>query len=97
MYGGEIHVSRLHPEPAEMTERQSVATAKVRVWGSRADQARRDGRKADADRCDDKVRDWASKARQIERIQSSENQRPQGAAWTIYWGSGPARRAKGRR
>jgi pimeloyl-ACP methyl ester carboxylesterase len=27
--------------------------------------------KADADRCDDKVRDWLSRARQIERIRSS--------------------------
>jgi len=50
----------------------AAATAKVRVWGRRAHKARKDGRKADADRCDDKIRDWAARARQIERIQSSE-------------------------
>jgi len=44
----------------------------VRLWESRAVKARQNGRKADADRCDDKVRDWASKARQAERIQDSK-------------------------
>jgi hypothetical protein len=55
-----------------MTVRHTVATAKVRVWERRADKARRDGRKADADRCDDKIRDWVSRTREIERILSSE-------------------------
>ena len=59
-------------ETEQFGERHTVATEKVRVWGSRADKARNEGRKADADRCDDKVRDWASRARQLERIQSSE-------------------------
>jgi hypothetical protein len=40
------------------------------MWESRAAKARQAGRKADADRCDDKVRDWASKARQAEQMQS---------------------------
>jgi hypothetical protein len=48
----------------------ATATAKIRMWGSRADKARQAGRTADADRCDDKVRDWASKARQIEQQES---------------------------
>jgi hypothetical protein len=38
-------------------ERHTAATEKVRVWASRADKARNEGRRADADRCDDKVRD----------------------------------------
>ena len=59
------------PETQEMSEKHTVATAKVRVWGDRADKARKEGRKADADRCDDKVRDWVSRARQIERIEGS--------------------------
>jgi hypothetical protein len=58
------------PETAEMSERYTVATAKVRLWGNRAARARQDGRKADADRCDDKVRDWAARASQLERLQS---------------------------
>ena len=56
----------------QLGENLATATAKVRLWGSRAEKARQAGRKAYADRCDDKVRDWASKARQIERTQSSE-------------------------
>jgi hypothetical protein len=59
-------------ETVELGEMHAAATAKVRVWGRRAHKARKDGRKADADRCDDKIRDWAARARQIERIQSSE-------------------------
>lgn len=53
----------------EQRRNHTTATAKVRMWGNRADRARAAGRTADADRCDDKVRDWASKARQIERGQ----------------------------
>ena len=59
------------PETEDMSARHTTATDKVRVWADRADKARRDGRKADADRCDDKVRDWVSRARQIERIRSA--------------------------
>ena len=65
-------MARRSPETEAMGERHTVATAKVRVWGYRADKARKEGRKADADRCDDKVRDWVSRARQIERIQTCE-------------------------
>jgi hypothetical protein len=65
-------VARSSPETEEMGERHTVATEKVRVWGNRADKARKEGRTADADRCDDKVRDWVSRARQIERIQTSK-------------------------
>ena len=60
-----------NPETEGLSETHTAATAKARVWGNRADKARKEGRRADADRCDDKVRDWASRARQIERIQSS--------------------------
>ena len=60
------------PEAEEQRQNHANATAKVRLWGDRAHKARQAGRKADADRCDDKVRDWASKARQIERDQKSE-------------------------
>ena len=62
---------RNHETKGEMSERHTAASAKARVWMNRAYKARQEGRKADADRCDDKVRDWLSKARQIERIRSS--------------------------
>ena len=65
-------MARRRAETEQVGERHTAAPAKVRVWGIRADKARNEGRKADADRCDDKVRDWASRARPIERIQSSE-------------------------
>jgi len=39
---------------------------------SRAYFVLREGRTADADPCDDKSRDWLSRARQIERMQTSE-------------------------
>jgi hypothetical protein len=54
----------------EQLQNLTKATKKVRMWGIRAEKARRTGRKADADRCDDKARDWASKVRQIERARS---------------------------
>ena len=54
------------PEARGSLQAHATATRKVRMWASRADKARQAGRKADADRCDDKVRDWASKVRQIE-------------------------------
>jgi hypothetical protein len=56
------------PETEEISERHTLATEKVRLWESRADKARKEGRISDADRCADKVRDWVSKARQLERI-----------------------------
>lgn len=54
-------------EAGESRQDHTMATKKVRMWASRADKARQAGRKADADRCDDKMRDWASKVRQIEQ------------------------------
>lgn len=65
-------MARRSAETKQFGEMHTAATAKVRVWESRADKARNEGRKADAARCDDKVRDWASRARQLERIRSSE-------------------------
>ena len=59
-------------QTAELQEHREAAYAKARMWGDRADKARLSGRRADAERCDDKVRDWASKARQIERSQDSD-------------------------
>jgi hypothetical protein len=67
----ESQVAHQRPETEEMSERHATATAKVHVWENRADKARKDGRKTDADRCDDKVRDWFFRARQIERLQNS--------------------------
>lgn len=65
-------MKRTESEDKEKRQDHATATAKVRMWGTRADKARVDGRTADADRCDDKVRDWASKARQIERNQKAD-------------------------
>ncbi len=57
---------------ADAQRQHATATEKVRLWGDRADKARLAGRATDADRCVDKMRDWASKARQIERNQKPE-------------------------
>jgi hypothetical protein len=65
-------MKRRRSDTKQLAENQATATARVRLWASRAAKARQNGRTADADRCDDKVRDWASKARQAERIQNSE-------------------------
>jgi hypothetical protein len=65
-------MKRRRSDTKQLTENHAAATARVRLWESRAVKARQTGRTADADRCDDKVRDWASKARQAERIQNSE-------------------------
>ena len=54
-------------EDEGLREKHAASIAKVRAWRVRANQARVAGRKADADRCDDKVRDWASRAKQIEQ------------------------------
>ena len=42
------------------------------MWESRAAKARQEGRTADAQRCADKVRDWASKARQLDRTEKPQ-------------------------
>jgi hypothetical protein len=57
---------------ANLRENYAAALARVRIWEGRAAKARHDGRASDAERCDDKVRDWASRARQIERQQKAE-------------------------
>jgi hypothetical protein len=46
---------------------RATAEEKAKLWAKRAVKAREQGRKADADRCDDKVRDWASRMRAIEK------------------------------
>jgi hypothetical protein len=55
--------------------RDDLATAigKARMWGNRAALAHQEGRRADAKRCEDKARDWASRARQIERQQKDKD------------------------
>jgi hypothetical protein len=60
-------MTRHRAEGEELQEKYAAATAKVRVWGKRADLARLAGRKAAANRCDDKIRDWESRAKQIEQ------------------------------
>ena len=52
-------------------EHHATAKAKVQMWTGRAVKARQDGRTAHAQRCDDKVRDWASRARQLEQTQET--------------------------
>jgi hypothetical protein len=64
-------MKRRKSQTEEQLQNHATATAKVRMWGNRADQARQAGRKADAERCHDKMRDWASKARQIEQSQKA--------------------------
>ncbi len=54
-------------EDEGLREKHAASIAKVRAWRVRANQARVAGRKADAARCDDKVRDWVSRAKQIEQ------------------------------
>jgi hypothetical protein len=55
-------------------DRQDHTTAveKTRLWENRATAAHGEGRKADARRCEDKARDWWSRARQIERRQKDD-------------------------
>ena len=68
-------MTRRRAEGEELQAKYATATAKIRVWRNRADLARLAGRKADANRCDDKIRDWASRAKQIEE-QLAERLRP---------------------
>lgn len=58
-------------ETDRVRDAHSVAVDKVRLWEKRAVTAREQGRVADANRCDDKARDWASRARLLERQQRS--------------------------
>ena len=50
-----------------LTEAHALAIEKARMWAERAESAYRGGRNADARRCEDKSRDWSSRARLIER------------------------------
>jgi hypothetical protein len=63
-----------------LREKHAASIAKVRAWRVRANQARVAGRKTDADRCDDKVRDWVSRAKQIEQQLAQRTQPPTGRA-----------------
>jgi hypothetical protein len=58
-------------EIQQMQESLAAAEAKVRLWQARAEKARLAGRTVDAQRCDDKVRDWASRVKHMERSQSA--------------------------
>ncbi|HKR36187.1 MAG TPA: hypothetical protein VJT10_15200 [Steroidobacteraceae bacterium] len=57
---------------ADPSDTRAAAAAKIRMWESRAAKARQEGRTADAQRCADKVRDWASKARQLDRTEKPQ-------------------------
>ena len=67
-------------EDERLREKHAASIAKVHAWRVRANQARVAGRKADADRCDDKVRDWVSRAKQIEQQLAQRMQPPTGRA-----------------
>ena len=57
------------PTAASDDADRAAAEKKVEMWSKRAASAREQGRAADAARCDDKVRDWASRVREITRRQ----------------------------
>jgi hypothetical protein len=71
----EGRMTRRRAEGGELQEQYAAATSKIRMWRNRADLARLAGRKADAKRCEDKVRDWASRAKQIEQQLADEGVR----------------------
>jgi len=71
----EGRMTRRRAEGGELQEQYAAATSKTRMWRNRADLARLAGRKADANRCEDKVRDWASRAKQIEQQLADEGVR----------------------
>jgi hypothetical protein len=71
----EGRMTRRRAEGGELQEQYAAATSKIRMWRNRADLARLAGRKADASRCEDKVRDWASRAKQIEQQLADEGVR----------------------
>jgi hypothetical protein len=62
-------MKRSGPATEKLSDDHASAIAKVRLWQDRAVKARQAGRKADAERCEDKVRDWVSRLKQIERAQ----------------------------
>jgi hypothetical protein len=57
-------------ETDRLQTEHAVAEERIRIWTARGAAARKEGRDADASRCEDKVRDWCSKVRQIERQRS---------------------------
>jgi hypothetical protein len=60
-------MKRRRQEIEQLRQEHATAVEKARIWRDRATVAREEGRNADADRCEDKARDWSSRARQIER------------------------------
>ncbi|HET9230542.1 MAG TPA: hypothetical protein VFO00_04600 [Vitreimonas sp.] len=65
-------MKRRRQQSEHLGQDHAAALEKARMWGKRATSAHEQGRKADAGRCEDKVRDWASRARQIERSQKGD-------------------------
>ncbi len=61
-------------EEEELRKDHATAVAKASAWRIRAIVAHGEGRKADAARCEDKARDWSSRAREIERRLTDEGQ-----------------------
>ncbi|HKS54564.1 MAG TPA: hypothetical protein VJS12_04730 [Steroidobacteraceae bacterium] len=48
---------------------QALAADRAKLWTERAISARKAGLTVNANRCEDKARDWSSRARQLERLQ----------------------------
>ena len=73
--GRAIRYTRRRQEIEQLRKDRAIATDKARMWENRATVAHREGRKADAGRCEDKARDWSSRVRQIERRQETNSKK----------------------
>lgn len=62
-------VKRREADIEQLRRTQILANEKARLWTQRAAIARKAGRELNANRCEDKARDWRSRARQAERQQ----------------------------
>lgn len=68
--------TRDRSEASELEEQHALAMEKVRIWRQRALMARSAGRVRHAERCDDKVWDWMSKAKQLaQRVKHAKGPR----------------------
>ena len=64
----QVNMKRRRRETEHSGEDQGLAVERAKLWTDRAISARKAGRIANASRCEDKARDWSSRARQIERL-----------------------------
>lgn len=60
-------MKRQHRDIERLRDGEALAGEKAKRWGQRAIAARQAGRQPNANRCEDKARDWSSRARQMER------------------------------